>query len=75
MYAPRTVDCSRGLFWRDKKLLYNIKQEFCNDCTREGVVMSVKDTNNIDVMCTHTMDSKIIPMKIRLKRIVLKSLS
>lgn len=29
--------------------------------------MSDKDVNNIDVMCTHTMDGKIIPMKIRLK--------
>ena len=29
--------------------------------------MSEKDNNKIDVMCTHTMDSKIIPMKIRLK--------
>ena len=29
--------------------------------------MSEKDNNKIDVMCTHTMDGKIIPMKIRLK--------
>ena len=50
-----------------EKPLYNIEQTFYNDCTREVVVMSVKNTNNIDVMCTHTMDGKIIPMKIRLK--------
>ena len=35
--------------------------------TREVFVMSEKDNNKIDVMCTHTMDGKIIPMKIRLK--------
>ena len=29
--------------------------------------MREKDNNKIDVMCTHTMDGKIIPMKIRLK--------